>query len=252
MTIDGGYTGPAAWTIEPYRDRPDYFGVRSISAEDLYVLSKAAHEMGWQMGVHTIGNAAIEMTVDVWERMLNESPRADHRHYLNHFTVMPPAATMRKMADHNILIAQQPNFTYTLEGRYRANLVGERLQGNNAVRTPMDYGIFMAFGSDVLPIGPMVGLYAAVTRKGMDGLVYGKEERVSVAEAIVAYTRNGAYLTFEEDIKGTLEPGKLADLIVLSDDLLTIRPEEILDVQVDLTVVDGRIVYERPLAAARR
>ena len=252
MTIDGGYTGPAAWTIEPYRDRPDYFGVRSISAEDLYVLSKAAHEMGWQMGVHTIGNAAIEMTVDVWERMLNESPRADHRHYLNHFTVMPPAATMRKMADHNIVIAQQPNFTYTLEGRYRANLVGERLQRNNAVRTPMDYGIFMAFGSDVLPIGPMVGLYAAVTRKGMDGLVYGKEERVSVADAIVAYTRNGAYLTFEEDIKGTLEPGKLADLIVLSDDLLTIQPEEILDVLVDLTVVGGRIIYERPLAETRR
>ena len=79
-----------------------------------------------------------------------------------------------------------------------------------------------------------------------------KEERVSVAEAIVAHTRNGAYLTFEEDIKGTLEPGKLADLIVLSDGLLTIRPEEILDVLVDLTVVGGRIVYERPLAATRR
>jgi len=245
ITIDGGYTGPAAWTIEPYRDQPEYFGTQSISSEDLYLLSKAAHEMGWQMGVHTIGDAAIQMTIDVWERMLNESPRSDHRHFLNHFTVMPPPATMRKMADLDILIAQQPSFTYTLEGRYRANLVGERLQTNNAVRTPMDYGIFMAFGSDVLPIGPMVGLYAAVTRKGMDGLVYGKEERVSMAEAIVAHTRNGAYLTFEEGIKGTLEPGKLADLVVLSDDLLTIRPEEILDVQVELTVINGRVVYER-------
>lgn len=174
MTIDGGYTGPAAWTKEPYRDLADYYGKQSISEDDLYGLSKAAHEMGWQMGVHAIGDAAIELTVDVWSRILRESPRADHRHFVNHFTVMPPAATMQKMADHNILIAQQPNFTYTLEGRYVANLVGERMQTNNPLRTPMSYGIFMAFGSDVLPIGPIVGLYAAVTRRGMSGGVYGE------------------------------------------------------------------------------
>ena len=252
ITIDGGYTGPAAWSAEPYRDQPDFFGKQSISEDKLYRLSKAAHEMGWQMGVHAIGDAAIEMTVDVWARMLEESPRPDHRHYLNHFTVMPVAPTMRKMSVYNILIAQQPNFTYTLEGRYAHNLVGERMQTNNPLRTPMSHGIFMAMGSDGLPIGPMVGLYAAVARRGMTGLVYGAGERISMQEAIVGYTRNGAYLTVEEHIKGTLEPGKLADLIVLSDDLLTIEPERVMSVQVDVTIVDGQILYERRPAVAGR
>ena len=250
LGVDGGYTGPAAWTLEPYRDQPDYYGKQLVTEHDLYTLVKAVHEMGWQMGFHTIGDAAIKLAVDVFERVLDESPRANHRHYVNHFTVLPPDETLRKMADANILIAQQPNFTYTLEGRYVANLAGEQLQTNNALRTPMSYGIFMALGGDILPIGPLVGLYAAVTRRGMSGAVYGKAERLSMPEAIVGYTRNGAYLTFEEDVKGTLEPGKLADMIVLSDDLLTISPEKILDVKVEKTIVGGKVVYERPAATS--
>jgi hypothetical protein len=152
---------------------------------------------------------------------------------------------MEKMAAYDILIAQQPNFTYTLEGRYAANLDGDRLQHNNPLRTPMERGIFVALGSDILPIGPMVGLYAAVTRKGASGQVYGPEEKITMEEALVAYTAKAAYLTREESIKGTLEPGKLADIIVLSDDLLVIDPEKILDVEVLMTVVGGKVVYER-------
>lgn len=245
LGVDGGYTGAAAWTLEPYKNQPGFFGSSLISEQELYTLSKAAHEMGWQMAFHTIGDAAIKMTVDVWARVISESPRTDHRHFLNHFTVLPPSETMRKMADYNIHIAQQPNFSYTLEGRYVDNLVGDRLQTNNALRTPMDQGVFVALGSDILPIGPLVGLYAAVTRKGMSGTVFGPGERLSMTEAIVGYTRRGAYLTFEEDIKGTLEPGRLADMVVLSRDLLTIEPSEIMNVQVDMTVLGGKVVYER-------
>jgi predicted amidohydrolase YtcJ len=109
----------------------------------------------------------------------------------------------------------------------------------------MDHGVFVAISSDILPIGPMVGLYASVTRKGQSGAVYGPDEAISIEEAIIGYTRNGAYLTFEEDLKGTIEPGKLADMVVLSDDLLTIDPERILDVEVETTVLGGRIVFER-------
>ena len=109
----------------------------------------------------------------------------------------------------------------------------------------MDHGVFVALSSDILPIGPMVGLYAAVTRKGQSGAVYAPEEALSMQEALIGYTRNGAYITFEEDLKGTLEPGKLADMIVLSDDLLTIDPERILDVQVETTILGGKVVYER-------
>jgi predicted amidohydrolase YtcJ len=103
----------------------------------------------------------------------------------------------------------------------------------------------MALGSDILPIDPMVGLYAAVTRKGMSGAVYGPEEALTMAEALRGYTANGAWLTFEEDQKGTLEPGMLADMVVLSDDLLTIDPERIMDVEVDMTIVGGRVLFER-------
>ena len=244
--VDGGYTGAAAWTLEPYKGQPGYFGTGAlIDADGMYRLSKAAHEMGWQMGFHTIGDAAIKMTVDAWSRVIEESPRVDHRHYLNHFTVRPPAETMQKMASHNIHIAQQPNITYTLEGRYAEHLEGERYETNNPVRSPMSHGVFVALGSDILPIGPMVGLYAAVTRKGMSGAVVGPGEALTMPEAIVAYTRLAAYLTFEEDIKGSLEVGMLADLVVLSQDLLTIDPDRTMDTAVEMTILGGTVVYQR-------
>ena len=244
--VDGGYTGAAAWTLEFYKGQPGYYGSGPLIDEaGLAEISRAAHERGWQMGFHTIGDAAIAMTVDAWARMLQESPRADHRHYLNHFTVRPPAETMRKMATWNIHIAQQPNFTYTLEGRYAEHLAGERYATNNPLRSPMSHGVFVALGSDILPIGPMVGLQAAVTRRGMSGAVVGPGEALTMPEAIVGYTRLAAHLTFEEDQKGSLEVGKLADLVVLSQDLLTIDPKRTMDTEIDLTVLGGRVVHER-------
>ncbi len=246
FAVDGGYTGAAAWTLEPYKDQPGYYGTGALIDEaGLYQISKAAHDMGWQMAFHTIGDAAIKMTVDVWSRIIEESPRADHRHYLTHFTVRPPAETMQKMAAHNIHIAQQPNFTYTLEGRYADNLVGERLQTNNPLRSPMSHGVFVALSSDILPIGPMVGLYAAVTRRGMTGKVYGPGEALTMPDAIVGYTRRAAHLTFEEDIKDSLEVGKLADMVVLSQDLLTVDSETTMETEVEMTILGGNIVYER-------
>jgi hypothetical protein len=110
----------------------------------------------------------------------------------------------------------------------------------------MDHGITVAISSDILPIGPMVGLYAAVTRKGMSGQVYGPDETITIKEAIRAYTLTGAYLNFEEEVKGSLEPGKFADMIVLSNDILTIDPERIMDIEVEQTYVNGKLVYEKP------
>ena len=245
VLVDGGFTGPAAYTIEPYKGMGDYRGLLNVPEEELRQLIDEAHELGWQLGFHAIGDAAIELTVDAFVDALEKNPRDDHRHYLNHFTVTPPDRTLDLMVDHDIAIAQQPNFTYTLEGRYVANLDGDRLAHNNPVRLPMDRGIFMALGSDILPIDPRVGLYAAVTRKGMSGEVYGADEALTMAEAIRGYTANAAWLTFEEDTKGTLEPGMLADMVVLAEDLLTIDPERIMDVAVDMTIVGGRVLYER-------
>jgi predicted amidohydrolase YtcJ len=246
VLVDGGFTGPAAYTREPYRGQTEYRGLLNVPEPELRALIDSANALGWQLGLHAIGDAAIELTVDAFVDALEKNPRTDHRHYLNHFTVPPPERTLDLMAEHGIAVAQQPNFTYTLEGRYVANLDGYRLSNNNPVRTPMEHGVFVALGSDILPIDPRVGLYATVTRKGMSGEVYGPDEALSMAEAIRGYTANGAWLTFEEDVKGTLEPGMLADLVVLSEDLLTIDPERIMDVQVDMTIVGGQVLYERP------
>ena len=240
---DGGFTGPAAYTREPYLNQGDYHGYLNMPQEELFTLLNEVHDAGWQMGIHAIGDAAIELVVDILAGALERNPREDHRHYLNHFTMRPPEATMEKMAEHDIHITQQPNFTYTLEGRYVANLDGWRLEHNNPLRSPMDHGITVAISSDILPIGPLVGIYAAVTRKGMSGRVFGADEAITIEEALRGYTLTGAYMNFDEAKKGSLEPGKYADMIVLSEDILTVSPERIMDIEVEQTWLGGELVY---------
>ena len=245
MAADGGFTGPTAWVLVDYKGQPGFRGRAFFTPEEIHANIEEGHKLGWQFGIHAIGDASIAMTVDALDRVLQDYPRADHRHYLCHFSVLPPERTMQIIAKDKILIAQQPNFTYNLEQRYSAALEGARLATNNALTTPIKHGIFMAFGSDNLPIGPMVGLYAAVTRKGESGNVYGPQEAVSMKDAITMYTRHGAFLTREEKIKGTLEAGKLADMIVLPEDPLRISPDKLLSMKIDMTIVGGRVLYER-------
>jgi hypothetical protein len=240
---DGGFTGPAAFTKAPYKGQTNYRGKLNMSPEELRRIIREGHQAGWQLGIHAIGDAAIELTVKSLVEALTADPRPDHRHYLNHFTMMPSQTTMETMAEHGIAITQQPNFTYTLEGRYVDNLEGERLEHINPVRTPMSHGIHVAISSDILPIGPTVGLYAAVTRRGMSGRVLGPDERIGMAEALRAYTARGAWLTREENDKGTLEPGKLADFIVLSADPLMLAGEDILELAVLETWLGGQRLF---------
>jgi predicted amidohydrolase YtcJ len=244
MAADGGFTGPTAWSLVDYKGQPGFRGRAFFTPEQIYANIEAGHQLGWQYGIHAIGDAAIAMTVEALDQALQKYPRSDHRHYLCHFTVLPPERIMQLMTKDKILIAQQPNFTYNLEGRYTETLEGKRLATNNALTTPIRHGIFMAFGSDNLPIGPMVGLYAAVTRKGESGKVFGPEEAVSMKDALTMYTRSGAFLTREEKIKGSLEVGKLADMVVLPEDLLAIAPEKLLNLKVDMTILGGKVVYD--------
>jgi predicted amidohydrolase YtcJ len=245
MAADGGFTGPTAWMLTDYKGQPGFRGRAFYTPEQILANIEEGHKIGWQFGIHAIGNAAIEMTVDALHEVLQKNPRGDHRHYLCHFTMMPSDRTMEIMAKDKIHIAQQPNFTYNLAGRYEETVEGRLLQTNNPVSTPIKHGIYMAFGSDNLPIGPMPGLYAAVVRKGENGKVYGAPEAVSMKDAITMYTRNGPFLTREEKTKGTLEVGKLADMVVMDQDLLTIAPEKVLNAKVDMTIVGGKVLFER-------
>ncbi len=243
--IDGGFTGPTAWTIDHYKGMPDFRGKPWYTEAELKDMVETGTKLGWQMGLHAIGDAAIVALVKAYDEALHKYPRFDHRFYLAHFTVMPPASTMSLMKRDNIFIAQQPNFTYTLEGRYKATLTDDHVRHINALVTPLDYGIFIALGSDNLPIGPLIGLYGAVTRKGLSGDVLGAEERVSMADAIRMYTKNGPYLSWDEKKKGTLEVGKFADMVVWPEDLLTVAPEKLLTMSADMTIVGGKVVYEK-------
>ena len=244
--VDGGFTGPTAWTKEDYNDQPGFRGQPFFKDdEDLFNLADDVAANGWQLGLHAIGDAGIEMAVRVYARVLEKRRMKDARWFLAHFTMLPSEQTMETMVRNNILAAAQPNFLYTLEDRYVQTLDGYRLQHVNPVGVPQKKGVFLAYGSDVLPTDPRVGLYAAVTRKGMSGAVYGPEEAVSIEDAIRGYTAHGPYLTFEEEQKGTLEVGKLADIIVLDRDPTAIAPEQLLTMNVDLTIIGGKIVYDR-------
>jgi predicted amidohydrolase YtcJ len=249
--VDGGFTGPTAWLLADYKGRPGFRGKGRFTDAELQAMVDDAARFGWQMGLHAIGDAAIVQTVNAYDRALNSIPGQEHkgrdrRWFTCHFTIMPPAATMATMEKDNIMIAQQPNFEYDLEDRYEETLDPWRLEHNNSVATPHGkYHLLVAFGSDNLPIGPMVGLYAAITRRGRSGEVHGAEEAVSREQAIRMYTAEGAYLSWEENTKGTLEVGKLADMIVLPGDPLTVPAEELLNMKVDMTFVGGKLVYDR-------
>lgn len=249
MAVDGGFTGPTAWLLADYKGQPGFRGKGRFTDAELQDAVDSAAKLGWQMGLHAIGDAAIVQTVNVYDKSLTKTGvgQKDHRWFLDHFTIMPPDATMATMKRDKIMIAQQPNFLYNLEDRYEQTLDDWRLAHNNAVGTPANkFGLFVALGSDNLPINPMVGLYAAVTRKGPSGCAHGfKEEAVSRQEAIRMYTANGAFLSWEEKIKGTLEPGKLADMVVLPFDPLTADEKTLLEGKVDMTFVGGKLVFER-------
>jgi hypothetical protein len=243
--VDGGFTGPAAWTTKGYRNDSDYHGAAAVDLQALEIFSAGAHKAGWQLGYHAIGDLAIKRTVEMFDRILTENPRDNHRHHVNHFSVLPDDASLWTMARQQIGIIQQPNFTYSLEDRYRTYLPNDALAHNNAIQTPLGFGIKMAFSSDIIPIDPRVGIYAAVTRAGLSGAVYGPDEAIDVPLALQLYTAGGAWMNFRERQVGQIAPGMAADIIIIDRDLLSVSPRDILVAKVDMTFANGKIVFDR-------
>jgi predicted amidohydrolase YtcJ len=245
MSVDGGLSAPVFWSINEYKGRPGFHGAQRIPDDVFYRVAKRAHDLGWQLGIHTMGDAAAVMVVNQMERILRENPRADHRHYLHHVAVLPPGPTLEKMARLGIGVASQPSFTVAL-GAYAEEALSPAQQATqNPTRSLLKRGIKVSYGSDNAPYGPLVGIYAAVTRRGWDDKVKGAGEAVTLDEALRLHTQGSAYFSFDEKTRGSLEVGKLADMVVLTEDITRVDPVRIRDIRVERTIVSGREIFVR-------
>ena len=208
-----------------------------------------ADRAGLQVAVHAIGDRANNVVLDVWQRLIRENGRRDRRARIEHAQHLRPA-DLPRFKELDVIASVQPYHAID-DGRWADKRIGaERAKSAFAFRSLLDSGAVVAFGSDwwVAPISPLLGIYAAVTRRTLDGKHPGgwvPEQKVSVAEAIHAYTVAAAYASGEEQIKGSLEPGKLADAVILSDDVFAIDPASIEKVAVLMTIFDGKVIHQR-------
>jgi hypothetical protein len=196
-----------------------------------------AHRAGFQLAIHAIGDRAVDMALKALEKALDELPREDHRHRLEHVSVLNESL-VRRMKKLDVIACVQPYFVVS-DFWVEKRLGKARARWVYPFKTLIEKGVMVAGGSDcpVEPINPLLGIYAAVNREVFP------QERITVEEALRIYTINAAYASFEEGIKGSIEAGKLADLVVLSNDLRKIEPSKIKDVRVKTTIVGGKIVY---------
>jgi hypothetical protein len=245
VVTDGSSSGPTAATREPYTSDPDDSGIAYWSQDDLDALLGRAHRAGWQCTVHAVGDRAIEQTLDALARAQAEFPREGLRHRIDHCGITPPDLQERVIRQ-GIVPAMQPAFFWEFGDGYIRNYGRHRADVMFPARSLLDAGVTVAGSSDapVTDHRPLFGIEQAMTRATMDGDVCGPDERVDLDTAIRMHTINGAYASFTEGIKGSIEPGKLADLVLLDVDLHSVPADEVRDVPVAMTFVDGRAVYE--------
>jgi len=245
--VDGSLGSHTAAFFKPFNDSPKDSGFFLTPPEELYRGIKAADSAGLHLMVHAIGDKGIRTLLDIFERVQKENGTRDRRFRVEHLQHIHPDDIPR-LKQLGVIASMQPYHAID-DGRFAEKYIGyERCKTTYAFKSLMDAGATVAFGSDwfVAPPTPLEGIYGAVTRrtlddKNPDGWV--PEQKVSVEEALKAYTINGAYATFEENIKGSLEPGKLADFVVLDRDITTIDPVQIREAKVVRTVVGGKVVY---------
>jgi predicted amidohydrolase YtcJ len=262
-TVDGGILIGTAYLREPYGTHtqiygysdPEYRGVLAVTKENLFAMARVADELGWQMTAHATGGGALDVLLDAYEAADKVKPIRGRRWNLMHAN-FPNAAAIERAKRLGAVFDSQIAWLHC-DGDALKDVFGpERMAYFLPFRSLIDRGLVVVGGSDhmirfdareaINPYHPFYGMWMAITRKTVGGVVLNPEQRISREEALRMWTLNGAYNTFEEKLKGSIEPGKLADLVIVSKDYSSCPIEEIKDIEPLETIVDGRVVYRRP------
>jgi predicted amidohydrolase YtcJ len=236
LFADGSLGSRTAALKEPYSDEPSSNGVLLHPKKELCQLVLEAHKAGLQLAIHAIGDSAVENVLDAYEEALKRYPRKDHRHRIEHCSILNPEL-IKRLKTLGLIASVQPHFI--VSDFWLVDRVGkERARTAFPFKTLTKEGVLVISGSDcpVEDISPLLGIWAAVAQRG-------SEEGLNVEQALKTYTLNAAYASFDETERGTIEVGKLADFTILSDDLMSVEPGKIKKIKVETTVVNGEIVY---------
>jgi len=260
--IDGGILTGTAYLREPWGagareiygiTDQDYRGMLNLNKEELIRIATAANEHGWKFTAHITGGGGVDEFLAALEEVNDESPISEKRFSIIHGNFYTEEA-INKMAQMGIYADMQPAWFYKDADLLNQVLGEETMNTFHPYKSLSEAGVVINGGSDhmvkldsytsINPYNPFVAIWSVVTRKTERGYIHAPQEAISREQALKMYTINNAYASFEEDIKGSIEPGKLADLAVLSEDILTCQAEHIKDIKVLLTMVDGKVVYE--------
>jgi predicted amidohydrolase YtcJ len=249
---DGSLGSTTAYFFQPYSDDPK---TRGLLTDEMQPVSKmrgrliGGDKAGLQLCVHAIGDEAISLVLDLYQDVLKSNGEKDRRWRIEHAQHMA-SKDFDRFARLGVIASVQPYHAID-DGRWAERRIGpERIKTTYAFRTFLNHGVRLALGTDwdVAPLNPLLTIYAAVTRATLDGKNpngWMPEQKLSVAEAVQAYTTGSAYAEFQENNKGLITPGKLADMVILSDDIFTIDPKLIREVQVETTILGGKVVWQR-------
>lgn len=249
--VDGSLGSFTAWFFEPYSDNPELVGLPMGIVKDgrLRDLAIKADKAKLQLVIHGIGDRAIKEIIDVYEEVCETNAKWDRRHRIEHVQHIRPQDIPR-LREKNIIASVQPYQVYD-DGDWCESKIGkDRLKGTYAFKSLIENKVKMCFGSDwtVTQLDAISGIWCAVTRETKSGQYsegWIPEEKISVIDAVRGYTIDAAYASYEENIKGSIEASKLADFVVLDTNIIKCKPEEIRNAKVDVTILDGNIIYER-------
>jgi predicted amidohydrolase YtcJ len=208
-------------------------------------LALEVHRAGFQLAFHAVTEEEVASVVAALEYVDKYSPVKSRRHRIEHCSECPPHL-LERLGQLGVIIVTQPPFIYASGERYLATVPPGRLPWLYRIKAPLEKGVMVAGSSDapVAPEDPLVGIYAAVTRRARSGQILVPEGKISIDQALALYTIDAAYAAFEEDIKGSISPGKLADMVLLSDDPREVEPEQLKDIKAEMTIIGGEVVWE--------